>query len=147
MTRKSSEITTKNFSQPQRRVSYPKNIGLKRSSIVPNGTSLSTPLERSVSFYTDDRRISDMPDTNEAGPKAKSKQILGKLQFWKKNKQKEADSSIVDASSSNSLTPSAPPSHKSDNGVLEMSVSNILPQADIELSQISQAGDFDKSRE
>ncbi|KAM9905853.1 hypothetical protein OXX69_007025 [Metschnikowia pulcherrima] len=147
MTRKSSEITTKNFSQPQRRVSYPKNIGLKRSSIVPNGTSLSTPLERSVSFYTDDRRISDMPDTNEAGPKAKSKQILGKLQFWKKNKQKEADSSIVDASSSNSLTPSAPPSHKSDNGVLEMSVSNILPQADIELSQISQAGDFDESRE
>ncbi|GEQ66457.1 hypothetical protein JCM33374_g120 [Metschnikowia sp. JCM 33374] len=123
MTRMSSENTTRNSVQPQRRISYSKSASGNGSSDFLRGNAVSTPLKRSVSFYTDDRKSSNISYRSDLGPKPKSKQILEKLQFWKKIKQRDGEVGVIDVSSSHSRTLSDQDSIKSDNGVLEINVS------------------------
>lgn len=122
MTRKSSE-NMRGSIQPKRKVSYSKTNGLVGTPETAGKSSLAAPLERSVSFYTDDQRSSNAlyhPDNTQKG---KSKQILEKLQFWKKNKQKDGDHGSIEPSSSFSQASSAQHLNKSDNGGLEINVS------------------------
>lgn len=100
--------------------------GLMVDSQIPHSPvlavgSVAVPLERSVSFFPDDRKSTYSFQASES-LKVKSKKFLGKLQFWKRTRR-DARRGSVDTCDSEKVSNN----RDSDDDVLEINMPHLTP--------------------